>query len=163
MPHTSRSSSTKWGDCLASLEQTLPDDALLALFKHQLTNRKALSEDLSHFDRLDDGHPEKTYGWLYQRAVRAVTLQRSTANLAAYQTHTGAGGSALPGADKGKGKGKGKQDKYGKERKGTGKGKSKDKPASGGKNRRGCRPTGLPLLADWHVPQCSTMHLQSCR
>ena len=94
----------KWDEALYNLDgQSLPDDALLAVFLRQLEAKKALPDDLAYFNRLEDPHPDRSYQWLHKRVVQHVERHRSAVNLASYRkAHDG---SAMPAGGDTRGRG----------------------------------------------------------
>ena len=69
-----------WDRVIAGLQEMQSEHTLVALFLDQLRNGNAIQLDVAHYIRLEPGHPEKTYDWLYRQCQRELARKRSEAH-----------------------------------------------------------------------------------
>jgi len=87
-----------WNMVMAGIKETPPDGILRTLFHDQIKGSSILSDDMSHYRRLEDGHPEKTYKWLWKTVNDYINRKREDENIEALKKSlAGDGGTAMPG------------------------------------------------------------------
>ena len=96
-----------WGDMVSNLDSGMPEQTLLLLLKKQIDEHRLIPEDIAHYERQDEGHPERTYSWLYKRINKWVERTLGQANYEAYRRHMD-GGDHRANPAKGRGRGNGK-------------------------------------------------------
>ena len=111
-----------WGNVLTGCKTDVDDSIKKVLFLKQVRKSQRLRQDLAHFDRMPEGHEDKSYAFLRDAVRRQITLARLEANRSAHShaSQSGAEAPALPVTGRSR-SGKGKEGK-GKERKGKNKG-----------------------------------------
>ena len=130
-----------WDAVIIGCNGDIPDKQIRALFIERLRYSDKLKHDVAYYDRLKDGHPEKTYNWLHERVEAILHRERMATNReqqsAAHGSGKGPGAPAKGDYKQTKGDPKGgpKDPKKGDPkglRKGDPKGKGKGKDKKGG-------------------------------
>ena len=104
---------SNWENVLSGCIKEVEEDVKRALFLKQVRKSQNISQDLAHYDRLPEGHEEKTYTFLRRACQRQITLARLEGNRAAHARASQLGAStpalhSTNGQRQGKGeKGKG--------------------------------------------------------
>ena len=105
-----------WDICISSMDPKLPDDTLRDILVKKLKSSQAIKEDLAHYNRLDHGHPEKTYQWIRGRMDAYLLRKQIEKNQEEKSNMFKRGGGnpnpanpAAPAKGDEKGKGKGKE------------------------------------------------------
>ena len=61
---------------LRSLSKPVDEEILEYLYYDQVKGMKMLSEDIAHYNRLEEGHPERSYDYLVKCVERQLRLTR---------------------------------------------------------------------------------------
>ena len=77
------------------------------LFRLQIAKSTAMRDTMTHYNRLDMGHPDRTYDFLISSVRRHLELQRRTQTRQELQNHL-SGGQQAGGAMVGRGANKGR-------------------------------------------------------
>ena len=121
-----------WDSVIAGMHKEPEPEIVENLFYQQIKGHAALREDIAHYDRSPEEHPDHTYDFLRLCVARYLDRKRQDANREAHQQ---AFGGATPAAALAAA-----EDKPDKKKNGKGKGTSKSRSASKGKGRGGKRP-----------------------
>ena len=166
-----------WNMVLKGMRKPPDEETLEFLYYEQVKYWRGISEDIAHYDRLEEGSGgDRTYGFLYGSVERSIARERKKRVQQELSQAIGKDTRAAPAAPgiqpsaKKKGKGKGKGD--GKSNKGKGKGgkgRSSSAPPETGRQPKRVDKNGN-LLCHFHLAgkcsrgkDCKFSHQPECK
>ena len=79
-----------WVAIIHGMKKPPPDDVLEHFYYEAIRDVAELSEDIAHYDRLDEGSGgDRSYQWLYQVVERRVRQKRTRQNMLEMQNCLG--------------------------------------------------------------------------
>jgi hypothetical protein len=82
-----------WRQIVSRMKTQLPEEMLMDTLFGKMEASTVMVHDLAHFNRMDEGHPDRSYAYLMKCMDKAIGLQRQQANRDA-QTKASKAGNA---------------------------------------------------------------------